>query len=142
MAYAFTVLHFVSILVMTALLAAEYAVLASRTGVRGLRLLKRLDIGYGLAAAAVLATGLTRIFLEKGLDYYLHSGTFWVKIALFFLMGAVSLYPTITLLKMKADEESSAALAENRRIIPTVMLQAALVPLIVACAVLMARGFY
>jgi putative membrane protein len=52
---------------------------------------------YGLAATTILVTGILRvIYFGKGSEYYLNNNFFWIKIALFIVVGLLSLYPTIT----------------------------------------------
>lgn len=58
----------------------------------------RADNAWGVAALLWLATGLLRAFagFEKGTDYYLHSGAFWVKMGLFAAVLALEVWPMST----------------------------------------------
>jgi putative membrane protein len=52
-----------------------------------------------VAAGVVLAVGLLRVFyFEKGAGYYFHNGAFLAKLALFLLVAALSIYPTLRFL--------------------------------------------
>ncbi len=63
-------------------------------------LLARVDAVYGLAAVASLVTGLMRVFwYGKGVSYYSTHSVFWVKVGLFAVIGVLSIYPTVQLLK-------------------------------------------
>jgi len=55
------------------------------------------DNFWGVAALLWLATGLTRAFggLEKGRDFYLYNGFFWVKMALFAMVFALEVAPMV-----------------------------------------------
>ncbi len=107
---------------------------------KSLRILKTIDLYYGIAAGLVLATGLVRVFLEKGLEYYVHSYAFWVKIMLFIIMGVVSLLPTLLFIKAKIGADIDAA--KYIRLKKAILLQVMFVPLIVLCAIYIARGYY
>ncbi|MFT3707826.1 MAG: DUF2214 family protein [Archangium sp.] len=58
----------------------------------------RADNVWGIAALLWIGTGLTRAFgpFEKGSGYYLHSGTFLVKMGLFAVLFAFELWPMVT----------------------------------------------
>ncbi|MGI0485069.1 DUF2214 family protein [Pantanalinema rosaneae CENA516] len=57
------------------------------------------DAMYGISATIVLVTGILRVlYFGKGIDYYLHNPVFYTKVGLFLLVGALSLYPTISFL--------------------------------------------
>jgi putative membrane protein len=55
------------------------------------------DNFWGAAALLWIVTGLTRAFagLEKGRDFYLYNGLFWVKMALFALVFALEIAPMV-----------------------------------------------
>jgi putative membrane protein len=61
------------------------------------------DTAWGIAALLWLGTGLMRAFggLEKGSAYYLHSNTFWVKMALFGVITLLEIYPMVTLIRWR-----------------------------------------
>lgn len=138
MRFLLTYLHFFSFISLVALLAVEFFLLRTVITQEKLYLLKKIDLSYGLAAIAVSVTGLFRIFYEKGLDYYLYNFVFWGKISLFVVVGALSLYPTIFLLKTKAVQNINVM--HYNRTKQFILLQLVLVPMIVFMAIWMARG--
>jgi putative membrane protein len=87
-----------------------------------------------------LATGIARVYHEKGLDYYLESHVFWTKIALFIIMAIASLYPTI--LFIKAKTETDLSVLQYAHVKKTILAQILLVPGIIFMAIWMARGMY
>jgi putative membrane protein len=133
-------LHFVGFIALVSLLAGEFFLLRKPVEAHSLPLLKRIDALYGVVAGLVLATGIVRIFYEKGWDYYSHSAVFWAKMALFATVGVVSIYPTTWFLK--AENRSDIDVAGYAKIRRAVLTQLLLVPLIVFCAIWMARGIY
>jgi putative membrane protein len=72
--------------------------------------LARLDGGYGLTAALVVAVGVARVILgARGWVAWQDNPAFWAKMALFVAMGLISILPTLTFLRWsraaKADPE-------------------------------------
>jgi putative membrane protein len=55
------------------------------------------DIVYGLAALALLVSGILRVlYFGQGSSFYTENPLFWWKVGLYLAVGALSLYPTIT----------------------------------------------
>ena len=104
-----------------------------------------VDRIYGIAAMAVLATGLLRIFLGiKGSGWYWSNWLLHVKLAMFIAVALLSIQPTRTFLRWRRDLRAGGALpaeAEVTRTRRRVMVQAHIVPLIPLAAVFLARGF-
>jgi putative membrane protein len=103
------------------------------------------DRWYGICAAAVLIVGFTRaIYYEKGWAFYAVSPFFYGKLALFVLLGVVSIYPTIRFIKWRSQMSGKTAPAPSEREYKLIMvsLRAQLLLLlgIALCASLMARG--
>jgi len=136
--------HFLSIFVLLSLLAAEAALYRQRMAPATLKLLRRLDLGYGIAAGAVVLTGLLRVFfLAKGPAFYGANPVFWVKMALFLLVGLMSVPPTIHYIRtQKASSGGEIAIPARsfRHIRGHLWGQLALFALIPLMAALMARG--
>jgi putative membrane protein len=107
--------------------------------------LAKVDRVYGIAAVAVLLTGLARVFLgAKGGAYYAGNWLLWTKFGLFVLVGLISIRPTIAFLRWRRALRANGALpeeAEIRRVRKLVMLQAHIVPVIPLAAVFLARGY-
>ncbi len=55
------------------------------------------DVVYGFAALILLTSGILRVlYFGQGTDFYTHNPIFWIKVGIFILVGAISLYPTFT----------------------------------------------
>src|SRR5262245_28333620 len=61
------------------------------------------DNFWGVAAMLWIATGLTRAFggIEKGGDFYLYNGFFWVKMGLFSAVLALEIAPMIAFIRWR-----------------------------------------
>ena len=97
-------LHHLAIFSLIAILAGELALTSGKidAGIAGR--LARLDAWYGIAAAAVVAAGLARVFLgDKGPAYYGANALFWAKMATFALIGALSILPTLQYLRWRRE---------------------------------------
>jgi putative membrane protein len=103
------------------------------------------DIVYGLAALALLVSGILRVlYFGQGSSFYTENPLFWWKVGLYLAVGALSLYPTITYilwalpLRRGETQVVSEALATRLSWILNVeLLGFATIPFL---ATLMARG--
>lgn len=105
------------------------------------------DSVYGIAGILVLYTGYLRVTqYGKGWDFYSHEPIFWVKMALFGVMGSSSLFNTIKIIQMAAKkangDANSSAIGEKlsarmQKIVNGELLAIGSIPL---AAATMARG--
>lgn len=136
------VLHHILVFGLVAMLAIERTLL--KAPVIEARRLAGLDGGYGLTAVLVLAVGVARVIWGgKGWAYYEANPFFWAKLAIFTVIGLISVLPTIAFIKWarasKADagwQPDAAAVAKARRWVGIELL---LIFPLVACAAAMAR---
>ncbi len=141
----FAFFHFVAVFGVVATVFLEWQTMSpAPTRAEALRL-QRCDRWYGLSAMLLVAVGLLRVYyFEKGGAFYFGNPFFNAKMALFVLVGGVSIYPTLRFIKWRAQMRDGAAPTvsadEHRRILWS--LRAELVLLLAAafCASLMARG--
>ena len=123
-------LHFFSILLLTGMLVAQFA-LCSR------------DLQPPHVQA--LATGLGRLFVApKGAPFYFMNPVFYIKIALFLAVGLVSVMPTLQFIRWNRALKAGEGRVLRDPDIQTVRRYIALELLLLACiplaAVLMTRG--
>ncbi|HYD76696.1 DUF2214 family protein [Ramlibacter sp.] len=139
-------LHISAVLAIVVFLTSETAICRPEwlnpTVVERLVIVDRI---YGIAALAVLATGLARIFLGmKGAGWYGSNWLLWSKVGLFAIVGLMSIRPTLRFLAwrkaLRADGSLPSA-EEVRTVRRWVMWQAHIVPLIPLPAVFLARGW-
>jgi putative membrane protein len=138
-------LHFAAIFTLLWFLVKEWALL--KVGVEQLEV-KRLanaDIGYFIAAIAVLATGLSRLlFGAKPVIFYTGNPVFHVKVGLFVLVAIISIWPTLAFIRWRKAAAANAAFRVDQRewrmAKRLLLVELHLVALIPLFAVLMARG--
>ncbi|MFT4174566.1 MAG: DUF2214 family protein [Rhodocyclaceae bacterium] len=140
------VLHYLAIGALVFVLGVEWALLRGRIDGARVALLSRADFFYMLAAIAVLATGLARLFLgEKPVLYYMHAGFFHTKVLLFIVVGLISIMPIIRFARWRRRfPENGAAevdITERDGARRWLRIELILLPLIPVCAVFMARGW-
>lgn len=138
-------LHFIAIFVLFAFLTAEIMLLRGEVDARVAMLLARCDAWYGVAAVAVLVTGLLRIFAgAKGAAFYASNPVFWVKTGLFVVVALISIKPTLTLIRWaraaRADAGFRPAPEDQRALRRIKMIEVHLAAFIPLAAVFMARG--
>src|SRR4051812_42448798 len=91
----FAYLHFAAIFVLIWFLAKEWTLLKAGVDKLDPRRLALADLGFGLAAGAVLATGVLRlVFGAKPWAFYAHNPVFHTKLTLFVVVGVISIWPT------------------------------------------------
>lgn len=94
------ILHHLLVFGLVAMLAIERALLRGDT-VDAVRL-ARLDAGFGVTAALVIAVGVGRVLLGgKGWAFYLGNPFFWTKMACFLLIGLLSIAPTLLFIRWR-----------------------------------------
>lgn len=95
-------LHHLLVFGLIAMLVTESVLLRGPIDGPTLKRLARLDAGYGMAAVALLVTGVCRIaFGVKAYDFYQHNPWFHAKLGTFVLVGLVSILPTIRFLRWR-----------------------------------------
>ncbi|WKZ34446.1 MAG: DUF2214 family protein [Anaerolineales bacterium] len=93
-------LHHILAFALTAALVYEFVAYRKELTVPEARRIQRVDLVYGISAGLLIIVGLLRVyFFEKGPNYYLYNHIFWTKMALFVIIGMLSVYPTIRYIK-------------------------------------------
>ncbi len=138
--------HILAILTMVVFVASEAALCRVEwLNAAAVERLAKVDMIYGLAAIAVLATGIARTWWGiKGTAWYWTNPLLHVKLTLFIVIGVISIFPTLTYFRWRKAVRSGGSLpaeAEIRKTRRLVMVQAHLIALIPLVAVFLARGF-
>jgi putative membrane protein len=137
--------HFIAIFALVCTLAGELFLFRQSMPEAIARRLRVLDRWYGGAASAVVITGLLRVTVGlKGAGFYTHNPVFWTKMALFVLVGLLSIIPTLDYIRWNNRPIEHGMLVvpgpEYARVRTVLWVQAALLVLIPLCATFMARG--
>ena len=138
-------LHFTAVFVLFAFLSIEIVLLKGELTAAVIRQLGRMDLWYFGAAIAVLATGFSRlVFGAKGPDFYLGAWPIYVKIALFVVVAAMSVVPTLRFIRWRRMLDHDAGWRvpadEQRGMRRMVLLEVHIAALIPVVAVIMSRG--
>lgn len=138
-------LHHLLAFTLTACLVYEFVAFRKGMSIEEIRRIQRVDLVYGISAGLLLVIGLLRVFFfEKGLNFYIHSPFFWVKMAAFLIVALLSIDPTIryirwnkTLSQNKVPEITDS---EHKRTRMLLWLEVIGIVVILLAAPLMARG--
>ncbi len=138
-------LHYTAIFLLFAFLSVELVMLKGALDSRSVRTLGRIDIWYFGSAMAALITGFLRATLgAKGADFYFNAWPIYAKIALFIVIGVMSVKPTLMFIQWRRAFDKNASWlvpadeqARMRRLVLVELHLAALIPVF---AVVMARG--
>ncbi|MBL8507138.1 DUF2214 family protein [Chitinimonas sp. JJ19] len=135
-------LHYLGAMVLMACLLAEHLLLKPELDAALARKLARIDAIYGLTAITQIATGIARMYSEKGTALYLQNPVFHLKITIFVLLGLLSIYPTLRFIAWSRAAKSAGLLipAEYKRVIMLIRVQLLLLLALPILASLMARG--
>ncbi|MCJ0766030.1 DUF2214 family protein [Variovorax terrae] len=138
--------HLIALLTMVVFLASEAALCRAQwLNAAVVERLGRVDMIYGLAAVAMLLTGLARTWWgAKGLAWYWTNPLLHFKITLFVVIGLLSIKPTLMFARWRRELRAGGGLPDEAQIRLArkfVMIQAHLLPLIPLAAVFMARGY-
>jgi putative membrane protein len=139
-------LHLLAILTMVVFIASEAALCRVEwLNAAVVERLAKVDRVYGIAAVAVIATGVARTWWGmKGTAWYWTNPLLHLKLTLFVIVGVISIFPTIRYLRWRQALRTTGALpaeAEIRKTRKLVMLQAHIIAVIPLAAVFLARGF-
>ncbi|WP_416306985.1 DUF2214 family protein [Neptunicella sp. SCSIO 80796] len=132
--------HFLGIIFLSSALFAEHLLLAREIDRQQLKKLVVVDAIFGISAGVVLIAGLLLWFyVGKPAEFYSKNFVFHIKLTLFVLMGILSIFPTMFILRQrKSGLEVISVPAYIINIVRAELLLLVLIPLL---AVLMAQGY-
>lgn len=138
-------LHHLFAFTLVASLVYEFVAFRKGMTLEEARRIQRVDLAYGISAGLLLVVGLVRVFFyEKGVNFYVQSPFFWVKMAAFALVGLLSIDPTLRYIRwnriLKANQPPALSEAEFKRTRLLLWLEVIGIGIILFAAALMARG--
>ncbi|MCT0226572.1 DUF2214 family protein [Synechococcus sp. CS-1328] len=137
--------HYLSFMLCFGALVLERRLIRPNPSKQDATLMVITDVIYGLAALALLGSGILRVLhFGQGSAFYTENPLFWWKVGLYLSVGTLSLYPTVTyilwaipLRKGEAPQVSEALAKRLGWILNIELAGFAAIPLL---ATLMARG--
>jgi putative membrane protein len=133
--------HHVLIFGIFGILFAEFWLLRSDLNRATAARIASIDLWYGVFAGAVVVIGFGRaIFAAKGWTYYSHNLYFWAKIAIFAVVGLLSLPPTFEFIRWRKLTVAPSE-AEIKAVRRYLHVEVALFMLLPIFAAAMARGY-
>jgi putative membrane protein len=139
-------LHHIAVFSLAGVIAAEVALLNGAIDAAAVRRLASVDAWYGLLAGAVIAFGAARVIWgAKGYEYYIANHVFWTKIALFLILGLLSIRPTLVFFawkrQLKTKPNFAPPIAEATRMRTYLWIEVGVFLCIPIAAAAMARGY-
>ena len=140
------ILHHLSIFALFGVLTAELLLIRKKMSVGDIQRVAGIDIWYGVLAGAILIVGFCRaIFAAKGWAYYAHNVMFHAKIGTFIVIGLLSIWPTIEIIKwkgaLKRDADALPTIARIAMVKRVLWIEVFLFALLPIFAAAMARGY-
>jgi putative membrane protein len=138
--------HLLALLTMVVFISSEAALCRSEwMSAQVVARLVKVDLIYGMGAAAVLLTGLARTWWGiKGTHWYWTNGLLHLKLALFVAVALMSIKPTLMFRRWLKQLKDGGGLPDGAQVRTArrwVMVQAHVIALIPLAAVFLARGF-
>lgn len=139
-------LHHLLAFSLVAIIAIELMLVRPGMDAATIRRLGRIDLGFGIAAGLMIVVGFARVFFGlKGSAYYLANWVFWTKMAVFALIGLLSIQPTLRIIAWRrlldVDSHAVPMTQDIMRVKWVIHVEAALVLLLPILAAAMARGY-
>jgi putative membrane protein len=133
--------HFISIFAIVGSLVAEHLLLKKTLSRTEIDRLSRIDGIYGLAVLVLLVVGLTLWFggYGKPTEFYSQNPIFYTKLAMFGIIGILSIYPTVYFFKNRKGDPNEI-LTVPKSIFWMLRLEILLLFVIPILAGLMAKG--
>ena len=108
-------LHHLAAFALVASLAVEFVVIRDELDARTARRLALADLVLGVSAGVLVVVGFVRVFyFEKGAAFYFSNGAFVAKLALFFTVALLSIYPTLKFMRWRRDPDPAEVPAVRR----------------------------
>jgi putative membrane protein len=141
----FAFLHHLAAFALVAALAVEFVLIRQELTPAAARRLAAVDGVFGAAAGILLVVGLARVFFfEKGAAYYFANHAFLAKLALFVIVGLLSIVPTLEFLRWRRVIKQGQVPVMNEQKIQSmrriIHWELAGVVLILLFAAMMAKG--
>lgn len=141
----FAFLHHLAAFTLVAALAVEFILIRMELSLATARRLVIADAVLGVSAGLVLVVGLLRVFFfEKGAAYYFSNHAFLTKLAVFILVFALSIIPTVEFLSWRDAVKAGRAPqpdAKRLKLVGTLIhAELAGIVIILLTAAMMARG--
>ncbi|HSD38836.1 MAG TPA: DUF2214 family protein [Rhodocyclaceae bacterium] len=141
----FAFLHFLAAFGVVATVTTEWLTLNRTPSHAEAQRLQRIDMWYGIFAMLLLVVGFLRVFhFEKGSAFYFSNHFFWIKLALFAVVGLLSIYPTVLFLGWRKETRQGKApmLTEPQflRLRLLLRLEVGLLVVVIFCASMTAKG--
>lgn len=138
-------LHHLFAFTLVACVVYEFIAYRKGMSIEEARRIQRVDLAYGVSAGALLVVGLLRVFFfEKGVNFYIHSPFFWVKMSAFVIVGLLSIDPTIRYIRwnkiLSENKAPEISHEEYKRMRLILWLEIIGIVIILLAAPLMARG--
>jgi len=131
--------HLFAVVVLAGTVIIENMAMARQITREDLRNLLKVDAAYGISAGVVLACGLALwLWGAKPAQFYTGNPVFHAKLTLFVLIGLLSIYPTVFLLRQRKTTAETIDVPAG--VILTLRAELLLLAIIPVLAFLMARG--
>ena len=140
----FAFLHFVAVFGIFAVVVLQWQTMSPAPSLAEAKRIQVSDRWFGILALVVLVAGFLRVYyFEKGKAFYGTNPFFQAKLALFLVVGLLTIYPTVRFLKWRAQTKQGLApvlAAHEYKAMALLRTEVVLLLATAGCASPMARG--
>lgn len=131
--------HFMGIILLASMLVTQNVLIQKEIENKVLKRLLLVDGLYGLGAMITLVFGLLLwLAVGKPAGFYSGNPVFWCKLGIFIIVGLMSIYPTVFLMKNRNNQ--AAIIFLPPKVLMTKRLELVFLIVLPFLAVLMSRG--
>jgi putative membrane protein len=140
------ILHHLAVFSLFGVLVGELLLVRQGMTAGDVRRVAGIDVWYGVLAGVILVVGFSRaIFAAKGWTYYSHNPMFHAKMGTFIVIGLLSIWPTIQIIRWnrahKTDANAAPTATQIAGVRRLLWIELGLFALLPIFAAAMARGF-
>lgn len=133
-------IHYIGILFLSATLLFEFFLLEDTMNNETFKKIGQMDMYYGISALVVLISGVSLwFFVGKEATVYTQNYLFHTKLAVFLIIGILSIYPTVFFIKNRKTQAEQISIPPS--IIVLVKIECLLLLLLPLLATLVVNGY-
>ncbi len=138
--------HFFAFFGLASALTLQIALVRPSPDIDTAKRIQRADRSYAMMAGLVLVFGFLRVFFfEKGSDYYFDNTFFLIKLAVFIIVGLMTIYPTVTYIRWNKEINQGVAPtfseSDSAKLKKFLHYQLIGIGIVLFCASMMAKGY-
>jgi len=136
-----TYIHYIAILILLITVIWEIIIVRKTVSIKRIKLITKVNMALIISAILALFSGILRmLYFGKGIEYYLNSTDFIMKLSAFAVFALLTIYPTIEFCKAKKLNIDNVTINRNKLIKLIIVIELILLLYIPYLAAMVSRG--